>query len=120
MLPVGVLMKEIIHFTILESFLAIMLITLAITILFRYMNLPVLLGYLLVGMVVGPHALAWIPSKEEIKALADFGVVLLMFTVGLEFSFSKLVLLRRSVFLVGVLQIIACILIAVIAGLFIK
>ena len=53
------------------------------------LRLPPILGYLLVGIGVGPHALGWIPDSKEARYLAEFGVVFLMFSIGLEFSFCR-------------------------------
>lgn len=93
------------HMTVLDTFLIILLIALIIAVVFRRLQLSVTLGYLLVGVLVGPHALKLLPNLNEIKTLSEFGIVLLMFTVGLEFSIPKLKLLRRSVFYVGFLQV---------------
>jgi len=72
---------------------------------FRSLHLPPLLGYLLVGVAVGPFALAWVPDTEEGRHLAEFGVVFLMFSIGLEFSLAKLFQLRRAVFGLGLSQV---------------
>ena len=72
---------------------------------FRSLRLPPLLGYLLVGVAVGPFALAWVPDTEEGRHLAEFGVVFLMFSIGLEFSLAKLFQLRRAVFGLGLSQV---------------
>lgn len=89
--------------------LEIVLILLASAVLavvvFRLLRLPPMLGYLLVGVVVGPFALAWIPDTEGRRRLAEFGVVFLMFSIGLEFSLPKLYQLRRSVFGLGLAQV---------------
>ena len=75
-------------------------------VLFHSLHLPPLLGYLLVGVAVGPFALAWIPDTNEGRQLAEFGVVFLMFSIGLEFSLSKLFQLRRAVFGLGSAQVL--------------
>ncbi len=73
--------------------------------LFRTLRLPPLLGYLLVGIVAGPHGLGWLPESEEGTALAEFGVVFLMFSVGLEFSLPQLKAMRGVVFGLGTAQV---------------
>ena len=60
--------------------------------MFRSMNLPPVLGYLLVGALGGPHALNLMQSSEDASHLAEFGVVFLMFSIGLEFSLGRLIL----------------------------
>ncbi|MDP3688196.1 MAG: cation:proton antiporter, partial [Sulfurimicrobium sp.] len=74
--------------------------------LFRSLRLPPLLAYLLVGMVAGPHALGWIPDTEETRYLAEFGVVFLMFSIGLEFSLPQLKAMRGVVFGLGGAQVL--------------
>ncbi len=57
---------------------------------FRMLQLPPMLGYLAVGILIGPHALGLAEESEVTHALAEFGVVFLMFTIGLEFTIEKL------------------------------
>ena len=57
---------------------------------FRMMHLPPMLGYLAVGILIGPHALGLAEQSEATHGLAEFGVVFLMFSIGLEFSLPKL------------------------------
>ncbi|SEN13699.1 Kef-type potassium/proton antiporter, CPA2 family [Nitrosomonas marina] len=80
-------------------------------VIFRLLRLPPMLGYLLSGVLIGPHALGWIPDNEETRHLAEFGVVFLMFSIGLEFSLSKLVTMKRIVFGFGTLQVVISIII---------
>ena len=95
--------------------LQLVLILLAIAVLavvvFRLLRLPPMLGYLLAGVLIGPHALGWIPDNEETRHLAEFGVVFLMFSIGLEFSLPKLVTMKRIVFGFGAAQVFLTILI---------
>ena len=60
-------------------------------ILFRRINLPPILGYLLVGTLIGPHAFNLLEGLSGAHHLAEFGVVFLMFSIGLEFSLSRCV-----------------------------
>ena len=90
-------------------------------IVFRRLNLPPILGYLLVGALVGPHALNLVTGVADVQYLAEFGIVFLMFSIGLEFSLPKLFAMKRIVFGLGVVQVMATLLlvtgIAVLAGL---
>ncbi len=79
----------------------------------RQFNLPPLLGYLLVGVVLGPHAANIAAASSSIEAAAHFGVVFLMFSIGLEFNLGKLHSMRRHVFALGGLQVGATMLLAV-------
>src|ERR1700734_3774463 len=63
----------------------------------RRLALPAILGYLAVGMLLGPHALALAADNATTQLLADFGVVFLVFTLGLEFSLPRLVAMRWEV-----------------------
>lgn len=74
---------------------------------FRFMQLPPMLGYLVTGVVVGPHALGLIAESSEARHLAEFGIVFLMFSIGLEFSLHKLMAMRRVVFGLGLAQVFA-------------
>jgi CPA2 family monovalent cation:H+ antiporter-2 len=67
----------------------------------RKLALPAILGYLVVGMLLGPHALAIAVDNDTTRLLADFGVVFLVFTLGLEFSLPRLVAMRWEVLGVG-------------------
>ena len=75
-------------------------------VLFRVLRLPPMLGYLLVGMIIGPHAFGVFPGSEETRYLAEFGVVFLMFSIGLEFSLPKLMTMRSLVFGFGSAQVL--------------
>ena len=75
-------------------------------VLFRRFNLPPVLGYLAVGSIIGPHALNLMTDIKRLTALAEFGVVFLMFSIGLEFSLSKLYAMKRIVFGLGLLQVL--------------
>ncbi len=72
----------------------------------RKLKLPAILGYLAVGMLLGPHAFALAQSSETTQLLADFGVVFLVFTLGLEFSLPRLVAMRWEVLGVGGAQVL--------------
>jgi CPA2 family monovalent cation:H+ antiporter-2 len=61
-----------------------------VVVICRIVRLPPILGYLLVGLGVGPHALALVPDTENVRDLAEFGIVFLMFSIGLEFSLPQL------------------------------
>ncbi len=72
---------------------------------FRMLQLPPMLGYLAVGILIGPHALGLAEESEVTHALAEFGVVFLMFSIGLEFSLPKLMAMRSIVFGLGMAQV---------------
>jgi CPA2 family monovalent cation:H+ antiporter-2 len=81
----------------------------------RSLGLPPILGYLAVGALAGPHAFALLPDSTSAHRLAEFGVVFLMFTIGLEFSLPRLFAMKHIVFGLGLAQV-AVTLVAVGAG----
>ena len=84
----------------------------------RMLRLPPMLGYLTVGVLIGPNALALAQNSSGIQHLAEFGVVFLMFVIGLEFNLPKLRAMRRHVFGLGLLQVVLTLLIVTLASLF--
>ncbi|MDI3381836.1 monovalent cation:proton antiporter-2 (CPA2) family protein [Xenophilus aerolatus] len=72
----------------------------------RSLKLPPMLGYLVAGVLIGPHALKLADNDEGIQHLGEFGVVFLMFVIGLEFSLPKLRAMRKHVFGLGLLQVL--------------
>jgi monovalent cation:H+ antiporter-2, CPA2 family len=84
----------------------------------RMLKLPPMLGYLAVGVVIGPNALALAQNSEGIKHLAEFGIVFLMFVIGLEFNLPKLRAMRRHVFGLGLLQVVLTLAIVTVCSLF--
>jgi CPA2 family monovalent cation:H+ antiporter-2 len=87
--------------------------------IFRYFGLPPILGYLAAGVLIGPHALGLASDSETVKYLAEFGVVFLMFSIGLEFNIHKLRSMRKIVFGLGASQVILTIVLTIPIGLMI-
>jgi CPA2 family monovalent cation:H+ antiporter-2 len=79
----------------------------------RLVKLPPMLGYLVVGVLIGPNALALAQDSAGVKYLAEFGVVFLMFVIGLEFNLPKLRSMRTLVFGLGMSQVVLTVLGAV-------
>ena len=75
--------------------------------LVRRLRLPSILAYLAIGATLGPHGLALVASSESVEATAEFGVVFLMFSIGLEFSLKRLHAMRGLVFGLGPAQLLA-------------
>src|SRR5688572_32251251 len=92
--------------SVLEDVLLLLMATLAVVVGLRRLRLPMILAFLLVGMVVGPHALGWVEATETTETLAEFGVVFLLFALGLEFSLPRLIAMRGGGFWLGGLQVI--------------
>ncbi len=90
----------------LPSVLILLTAAVVVVILFRRLKLPAMLGYLLVGVAIGPNGLGLIPDTADTRNLAAFGVVFLMFSIGLEFSLAKLATMQRIVFGLGASQVV--------------
>lgn len=73
----------------------------------RRLGWPSILGYLIVGMILGPHALGVVAETSTSHLLAELGVVFLLFTLGLEFSLPRMLAVRREVFGLGAVQVLA-------------
>ncbi len=73
----------------------------------RRLGLPSILAYLAIGAALGPHGLAFVASSESVEAFAEFGVVFLMFSIGLEFNLQRLKAMRAMVFGLGPAQLLA-------------
>ena len=102
--------------TALELTLLLLAASVAGVVAFRLLDLPPMLGYLAVGILIGPHALGVVPDTDGTRYLAEFGVVFLMFSIGLEFSLPKLKSMRQIVLGLGFAQVAVTILIVVAAG----
>ncbi len=106
---------------ILELVLLLLATAVVVVVIFRVLKLPALLGYLLVGIIIGPYSIGLIADNEDTRYLAEFGVVFLMFTIGLEFSLPKLMTMRGLVFGLGAAQVgvtlLGCLAAAVLLGL---
>ncbi|KPK71051.1 MAG: potassium transporter [Acidithiobacillales bacterium SM23_46] len=81
-------------------------VAVVLVVLFRYLHLPQILAYLVAGVVVGPFGLGWVPDSATTRYLAEFGLVFLMFTLGLEFSLSRLMAMKVTVFGLGGAQVL--------------
>jgi len=100
-----------------DSLIRILMIAVVVVILCKRLNFPAIIGYIAIGVVVGPHLLGWVPDTEDTYALADFGVVFLMFTIGLEFSLSRMWRMKNLVFGLGGAQVLLTLLVTTIIGL---
>ncbi|MBP1665970.1 MAG: cPA2 [Bacteroidetes bacterium] len=91
---------------ILKDIVIIFALSTLVNLVFTRFKIPTVVGYLLTGIIAGPHLLSLIEAPHEIELMAEIGVVLLLFTIGLEFSLSHLLRIRRIVFLGGLVQVL--------------
>ena len=77
-------------YPLLIDVLILLAVSIPVSFLFHKLKLPAIVGFLVTGMIVGPHAAGWIAETEAVRAMAEIGVVLLLFTIGVEFSFDQL------------------------------
>ncbi len=89
----------------------------ATVILFRRLMFPSIIGFLVAGILAGPHALALIKNTHQVEQMAEIGVVLLLFTIGIEFSLKELMRIKHLVLLGGGLQVGGTILVTALAGI---
>jgi len=91
---------------VLKDIVIIFALSTFVNFIFTRIKVPAIIGYLLTGVIAGPHLLALINSPENVEVMAEIGVILLMFTIGLEFSINHLLNIRRIVFLGGFMQLL--------------
>ncbi len=91
----------------LTQVLILLLASVVVVAVARRQGLPPILGYLVVGMLLGPLAFGVLPNGEATHALADIGVVFLLFTLGLDFLWARMLAMRREVFGLGAAQLLA-------------
>ncbi len=101
--------------TILRELIILLAVSLPITFLFHKMKLPAIVGFLITGVVIGPHGAAIITELSVVERLAEIGVVLLLFTVGIEFSLTDIIRSGRQFLVGGATQVL--ITIAVVTGI---
>jgi CPA2 family monovalent cation:H+ antiporter-2 len=90
---------------ILKNIVIIFALSTLVNLVFTRLKVPTIIGYLLTGIIAGPNMLSLVGAGPEIELMAEIGVVLLLFTIGLEFSIKHLLRIRRIVFLGGFIQV---------------
>lgn len=103
-----------------NNILIILITCIIISALCHRLKLPVIIGYIVVGILVGPSGIGLISGSSIISLLAEFGIVFLMFMVGLEFSLTHLLRLKKDVFFYGGLQVALTIVITLGLGLILQ
>ena len=101
------------HLSFLDDFLLVMIVATCVVVLLERLRFPSILGFLISGVFIGPHGLGWVSDLEQIHQLAELGIILLMLTIGLEFSLKRFKGLGKLAVLGGTIQIAASILLGV-------
>lgn len=95
---------------LIQDIVVILLVSLPIIFLFKKIDLPSIVGFLIAGMIIGPYGFKLIKSVEQVEVMAEVGIILLLFTIGLELSFKEMLRMKKYVFVVGGLQVLLTIL----------
>jgi len=93
--------------TLVENILLVIGVSILVVALFQRLRIPAVVGFILTGVLIGPHGLGWVKEAETIQLLAEMGVVLLLFSLGVEFSIERLLQLRHYVLRAGLAQVFA-------------
>jgi len=104
------------EYSYLNDTLIMLAATVFVVVLCLRIGLPPILAYLIVGMSVGPYGLGLVYDVEQIRLLAEFGVVLLLFTIGLEFSMALLIHMKATVLGLGSAQVLLTAAVITLAG----
>jgi len=92
-------------FIIIRDIVIILLVSIPIIFLFNRIHIPSIVGFLVAGMVIGPYGFQLISDVDNIAVMAEMGVILLLFTIGLEVSLERLMKMKKFLFIAGGLQV---------------
>ncbi len=95
------------HSPLFADLVVLLLVSIGVLYASHLARLPAIVAFLLSGVLLGPHGFGLIHGVEEVEQLAEIGVILLLFTIGLEFSLADLMRMRRTVLLGGTVQVVA-------------
>ncbi|WP_073092839.1 cation:proton antiporter [Thermosyntropha lipolytica] len=93
------------EFAILKDIAIIFALAVGVLFICHRLNIPVIVGFLLTGVLAGPHGLGLVETSEHVHVIAEFGVILLLFSIGLEFSFKHLASIKKTILLGGSIQV---------------
>ena len=99
-------------YSIIKDIVLILLVSIPIIVIFNRIQLPSIVGFLIAGIILGPSVLKIISNPEQIEVMAEIGVILLLFSVGLEVSLKELLDIKKIVLIGGGLQVAATILLS--------
>ncbi len=105
-----------IDFTIFDTLIIVLTVAVMVVVLCKTLKIPPIIGYIVVGIVSGRQIMTLLPDTQSIRKISEFGIVFLMFTIGLEFSLGHLIKMRKLVFGFGSAQILLTGFITTLAG----
>jgi CPA2 family monovalent cation:H+ antiporter-2 len=98
--------------TIIKDIVIILLVSIPIIYIFKKIHLPSIAGFLIAGMLIGPYGFQLISEIERVEVMAEIGVILLLFTIGLEVSYGRLLEMKRLLIIAGGIQVLATIVVS--------
>ncbi len=96
---------------LLNDIIIIFALSVAVLYVAHRFHLPAIVGFFVTGILAGPHGLGLVSAVDEVEILAEIGIVLLLFTIGIEFSLERLLQIRRSILLGGSVQVLLTIMV---------
>lgn len=104
---------------LLKDIVIIFSLAIAVLLICHNLKIPDIVGFMITGLIVGPHGLGLISSVEQVEMLAELGVIMLLFSIGIQFSIKELLDMKKTIFLGGTIQVLLSIFLTVlIARLF--
>lgn len=103
---------------ILADIVIILGLSVFVILIFQKLKIPAILGFLVTGVVAGPYGLSLIEASHEVDVMAEIGVILLLFIIGLEFSIKKLTAIKKTVFVAGTFQVLVTIVVFTLVAYF--
>ena len=105
---------------LLKAIVVVIALSVAVLFLFHRLRAPTIVGFLLTGILAGPQGLGLIRASEQVDLLAEMGVILLLFTVGIEVSLKDILKLKKYVLVGGSLQVLLTVLAVFLVTLYLE
>ncbi|WP_108425808.1 monovalent cation:proton antiporter family protein [Flagellimonas amoyensis] len=93
------------HLPMLQDFLILLGLSMVVVFVLQRLKLPSILGFLVTGILIGPYGFGLLHESEQIEAISEIGVILLLFVIGMELSIKQLMSIKNTVFIGGALQV---------------
>ncbi|MEE1964299.1 monovalent cation:proton antiporter-2 (CPA2) family protein [Allomuricauda taeanensis] len=93
------------HLPMLQDFLILLGLSMVVVFVLQRLKLPSILGFLVTGILIGPYGFGLLNESEQIEAISEIGVILLLFVIGMELSIKQLMSIKNTVFIGGALQV---------------